>query len=108
MSKRVAVGWEQTAEELDEWYRAARDLARRKRLQALWLVCRGAAPAEAGRGAGVGARTVERWLRWYRQGGLEAVLRRVPGCNGRRGVSRMSPAQERALLAQCAAGAFRT
>lgn len=108
MSKPVAVEWAETAEELYEQYRAERDVARRKRLQALWRVRAGDAPAVAGEGAGVGARTVERWLAWYREDGLAAVVRRVPGCGGRRSTSWLSPAQERALVAECATGAFRT
>lgn len=108
MSKPVGVEWSETAEELYERYRAERDVARRKRLQVLWRVRAGDAPAVAGEAAGVGARTVERWLAWYREAGLAAVLRRVPGCGGRRSTSRLSPEQERALVAACATGAFRT
>src|SRR5215211_2926670 len=108
MSKPVAVAWRETAEELSERYRAERVVERRKRLQVLWRVRAGDAPAVAGGAAGVGTRTVERWLGWYRQGGVAAVLRRVPGCGGRRSTSWLSPEQERALVAECAAGAFRT
>src|SRR5690349_8577709 len=108
MSKPVAVEWVESAEELYERYRSERDVARRKRLQVLWRVRTGDAPAVAGEAAGVGTRTTERWLGWYREGGLAAVLRRVPGCGGRRSVSWLSPEQERALVAECAAGAFRT
>src|SRR5689334_23215345 len=108
MSKPVAVEWKESAEELYERYRAEREVARRKRLQVLWRVRIGDAPAVAGEAAGVGARTTERWLAWYRAGGVDAVLRRVPGCGGRRSVSWLSPDQERALVAKCATGAFRT
>jgi hypothetical protein len=66
MSKPMAAAWEETAEELYERYRTERAVERRKRLQALWLVRRGDAPTVAERGAGVGTRTVERWLGWYR------------------------------------------
>lgn len=108
MSKSVAVAWGETAEELYGRYRAEEAVARRKRLQVLWRVRAGDVPAVAGEAAGVGARTVERWLAWYRQGGVEVVLRRVPGCGGRRSTSWLSPEQERALVAECATGAFRT
>jgi transposase len=108
MSKPVAVAWRETAEELYEQYRAERAVARRKRLQVLWRVRAGDAPAVAGAAAGVGARTAERWLGWYREGGLAAVLRRVPGCGGRRSTSWLSPEQERALVAEGARGTFRT
>ena len=108
MSKPVSVAWGETAEELYEQYCAEREVRRRKRLQVLWRVRAGDAPSEAGRAAGVGLRTAERWLGWYREGGLAAVLRRVPGCGGRRSMSWLSPEQERALVAECATGAFRT
>jgi transposase len=108
MSKPVSVVWAETSEELYERYRDERAVARRKRLQVLWRVRAGDAPAVAGEAAGVGLRTVERWLAWYRHGGVDAVLRRVPGCGGRRSTSWLSPEQEQALVAECAAGAFRT
>jgi transposase len=108
MSKPVAVAWAEPAEDLYERYRAEREVGRRKRLQVLWRVQAGDAPAVAGQAAGVGTRTVERWLGWYREGGLAAVLRRMPGCGGRRSTSWLSPEQERALVAECATGAFRT
>ena len=108
MSKPVVVPWKEAAGELYERYRGEREVARRKRLQVLWRVRAGDAPAAAGAAAGVGTRTVERWLGWYRTGGLAAVLRRVPGCGGRRSASWLSPAQERALVAECATGTFRT
>ncbi len=108
MSKPVAVAWRETVEELYAQYRTEREVARRKRLQVLWRVRAGDAPAVAGEAAGVGARTVERWLAWYRCGGVDEVLRRVPGCGGRRRTSWLGPEQARALVAECAEGTFRT
>ena len=108
MSKPVAVAWRETAEELREGYVGERDVERRKRLQALWLVRSGKGPREAGRLAGVGARTVERWLGWYRGGGLEEVLRRVPGHGTIGPARRLTGEQERALVAAFAEGRFRT
>ena len=108
MSKPVAVAWRETAAELRERYVAERAVERRKRLQVLWLVRRGDAPPEAGRLAGVGTRTVERWLGWYRRGGLGEVLRRVPGHGTVGPARRLNAEQERSLVAACAAGRFRT
>ena len=79
MSKPVAVEWAESAEELEERYRREREVERRKRLGALWRVRVGDRVADAGRLVGVGVRTVDRWLGWYRVGGLGDVLRRVPG-----------------------------
>ena len=51
---------------------------------------------------------MERWLGWYRAGGLGAVLRRVPGHGARGAPARLTPEQQAALLARAAEGAFRT
>src|SRR5690349_18487373 len=108
MSKPMAVLWMETAEELERQYRAARDVERRKRLGALWRVRAGDRVADAGRTAGVGGRTVERWLSWYRGGGLAAVLRRVPGHGAVGQAHRLTREQPTDLLAHVGRGAFRT
>jgi transposase len=108
MSKPVAVTWTETAEELERRYRAARDVERRKRLEALWRVRAGDRVADAGRTAGVGGRTVERWLSWYRRGGLAAVLRRVPGHGAVGQAHRLTREQQTDLLAHVGRGEFRT
>jgi transposase len=108
MSKPVVVTWAETAAELEARYRAERDVERRKRLGALWRVRVGDRVAEAGRLAGVGERTVFRWLGWYRAEGLVGVLRRVPGHGAVGQPHRLTAEQRAALLEQCAAGAFRT
>ena len=108
MRKPVAVTWAETAEELERQYRAERDVGRRKRLCALWRVRRGDQPAEAGRVAGVGGRTVERWLGWYRADGLAEVLRRVPGHGAVGQPHRLTAEQQAGVLARCGQGEFRT
>src|SRR5215203_1930677 len=70
MSRSVVVAWRETAEELERRYRSERDVEKRKRLGALWQVRCERRVAEAGRLAGVGERTVFRWLEWYRAAGL--------------------------------------
>jgi transposase len=108
MSKPVCVEWAETAEELYGRFVQERDVRRRQRLQGLWLVRRGESITEAARLAGVGQRSLERWLGWYRQGGLATVLARVPGHGARGQPSRLSVEQQQALVAQAATGAFRT
>jgi transposase len=108
MSKPVAVAWAESVEELESQYRRERDVERRKRLGALWRVHAGDRVADAGRLVGVGGRTVERWLGWHRVGGLTDVLRRVPGHGAVGNPHRLSAEQQVGLLAQCAAGEFRT
>lgn len=78
-SVKQAIEWGESAEDLCERYRRARDVEERKRLQALWRVRQGEMEAEAAQQAGIGRRTLVRWLSWYRKGGLAEVLHRVPG-----------------------------
>jgi transposase len=57
---------------------------------------------------GVDCRVIQRWLSWYRQGGLEEVLRRVSG-HGVPGVRPyLNRLQQKALVARVALGDFRT
>jgi transposase len=64
------------------------------RLHALWLVRRGASVPATARTVGASVASVQRWLEWYRHGGLADVRRRQ--YRGR--VARLSKAQQRALL----------
>jgi transposase len=108
MARPVAVDWAESAEELAERFRTEHDLARRTRLQALWLVRSGRSVGEASALAGVGHRSLERWLGWYRQGGLPAVLQRVPGHGARGTPSRLTAEQQLRLLEEVRTGRFRT
>jgi transposase len=108
MSRSVTVAWTETAEELERRYRAERDVEARKRLGALWLVRRDERVGDAGRLVGVGERTVFRWLGWYREGGLDGVLRRVPGHGARGRPHRLTAEQRAALLERARRGDFRT
>lgn len=80
-----AVTWGETAAALYERYQAA-----------------------AARQAGVGERTVVRWLGWYRQGGLGAVLTRTPGHGAVGAAARLSEEQRWLLVEESARGSFRT
>lgn len=102
------IAWQETAEELYGCYTAERNVAARQRLQALWLVRRGQSATSAAETAGVGRRPLTRWLAWYRQGGLAAVLTRVPGHGGRGAPCRLSVDQLAALEEESAAGQFHT
>ena len=108
MSKPVTVAWAETAEELEARYRAERDVERRKRLGALWRVRAGDRVGDAGRLAGVGERTVFRWLGWYRAEGLAGVLRRTPGHGAVGQPHRLTAAQRAGLLEHAGRGEFRT
>ena len=102
------MAWQETADELYKRYRQDRDVGQRTRLHALWLVRRGESEQDAAREAGIGRRPLARWLDWYRQGGLQEVLRRVPGHGGRGAACWLSAEQQALLLAASRSGRFRT
>ena len=105
MSRTIAeVDWAESAEWLYELYRHEEDVERRKRLQALCLVRRGERLGEASEVAGVGYRTLKRWLSWYRQGGLDRVLERVPGRGARGRRCQLEPEQLGELWERSAQG----
>jgi transposase len=108
MAKPVGVVWHETAAELERRYRAERDVEKRKRLGALWLVRRGDRVGDAGQVVGVGERTVFRWRGWYREDGLDGVLRRVPGHGARGAPHRLRAGQREALLERVGRGEVRT
>jgi transposase len=51
----------------------------RTRLQALWLLRAGRSLTEVAAAIGVHCRTVQRWVDWYRRGGLALIRRRRMG-----------------------------
>src|SRR6059058_5890214 len=91
-----------------------RPLSRRARCggaEAAGGVVAGAARPGGGggqRAVGIGQRTLERWLAWYREAGLAAVLARVPGHGATGAACRLSAAQRRALVARSGRGQCRT
>lgn len=78
----------------------------RPRLHALWLLRTGHRIREAAVVLGVHERNVQRWVGWYRDGGLPAVMGHRRQGAGK--VAWLSPEQQAQLVAQTATGAFRT
>ncbi len=103
-----AVDWQHSADKLHALYKTERDVEARKRLLALWSVRRGESVGDAAKTAGVGRRTLTRWLSWYRQGGLREVLSRVPGHGAPGSECRLSERQRTELLGRVGRGEFRT
>lgn len=104
----LVVEWFESPETLQSLYERERNGHRRARLQAFHLLRGGSSIGEAGRAVGVDYRTVQRWVSWYRQGGLESVLTRTPGHAAPGRPSRLTEAQIADLVGRSLRGEFRT
>jgi transposase len=98
--RRVAITWtaEDTAESLRERYRKQGDGEVRTRLHALWLLRTGWGMEQVASIVGVHYRTVQRWVGWYRHGGIAEVWARQGGGHGQ--PAWLTPAQEAAVAEQ--------
>jgi transposase len=102
------VAWrdEDTEEALRVAYRAEQRADVRQRLQALWLLRRGERQmGEVAAVIGVNYRSVQRWVAWYRDGGLEVVRSHRLGGYGQ--TPRLTPEQQEQLAQEVATGRFR-
>ena len=108
MGRRTVIEWaaEDTAESLHAQYRAEREPEVRLRLHALWLVRRGETPTAAAAAVGADRTSVQRWLRWYRAGGLAAVRSHRRGGPGK--PCFLTEEQQERLVAEAAKGMFGT
>jgi transposase len=102
------IEWQESAEELFEAYRQEKNVHRRTRLQVLWQLRQGKSLGEVSKTTGMSYRTLQRWVSWYRSGGLAEVLNRTPGhaAHGRSGY--LTPKQKEQVKAQADRGPFRT
>lgn len=106
--RRARIEWQETKEDLKRLYRAEKHLQKRERLFALWHLRQGKRIEEVAELSGTAYRVIQRWLAWYRQGGLAEVLHRVTG-HGTTGVqAKLTPVQQRALAARVQLGDFPT
>ncbi len=102
------VAWqdEDTEQALRTAYRRERDPALRQRLQALWLLRSGERRlGEVAAVIGVDDRSVQRWVAWYRSGGIAAVRSHRLGGPGQ--PPRLTVDQQEHLAQEVATGRFR-
>ncbi len=106
--RRFIISWDlgDTTEALWQQYRKAGQGEVRTRLHALWLLRKGWRMEPVALVVGVHYRTVQRWVGWYRQGGVSAVRQHHGGGHGQ--ASWLTPEQESAVATQAATGAFTT
>ncbi len=108
MGRRVKVNWQESSEELKHRYQKEVHPQRRTRLQFLWHLHQGKRMQDVMDLTGASYRSVEQWLRCYRQGGLSEVLRRVVGHQAKGKKPYLNRLQRRALVAKVQQGQFRT
>lgn len=106
--KRFEVTWRQedTAEALKAAYQRERDIELRRRLQGLWLLRCGWRLSSVAGAVGVHYRSVQRWVGWYRQGGVANILSHKMGGKGQEPFL-TDEAQEQ-LAREVGTGRFRT
>jgi transposase len=102
----LAIAWQEAADALYRRYRQETKPDLRPRWHALWLLRTGTTAREAARVLGVHERSVQQWIAWYRQGGLDAVAAHRKAGKGSR--ARLTAEQHATLLAEAATGRFRT
>jgi transposase len=102
------VDWqgEDSAEALKRAYQAERDATSRQRLQALWLLRQGWTLGAVAEATGAHYRSVQRWVAWYRTGGVAAVRAHPLGGKGQ--VPFLNAAAQAEVADAVATGRFRT
>ena len=103
----LEIEWQESEIELKTLYNKEVHAGKRVRLHALWLLRKGKRLSEISDVLDVSYRTLQRWVRWYREGGLPEVLDRTNGRGGGQ-LSYLSDEQKSLLRAKVDEGAFRT
>jgi transposase len=106
--RAFVVTWqeEDTEEALRAAYRAERDGVVRQRLHAVWLLRSGERRMDEVAGlVGATYRTVQRWVAWYREGGLDAIRTHRMGGYGQ--TPRLTDEQQEQLAQEVETGRFR-
>lgn len=108
MGRSLQVEWQESSEELKQKYRAEKHPQRRERLFVLWHLHSGKQIRQMSKMIGTDERVIQRWVSWYRSGGLEEVLRRVTGHNTTGAAAYLNLHQQKALATRVKLGDFRT
>ena len=103
---RVTWREEDTKAALKAAYEAERDIELRTRVHGLWLLRSGWRLASVAAAVGVHYRTVQRWVGWYREGGLANVISHKMGGKGQQPY--LSDQAQEELAKEVSTGRFRT
>jgi len=108
MGRSIEVEWQESTEELKQKYRTEKHPQRRERLLTFWHLRMGKSIRELSAMTGTDERVIQRWVAWYRSGGLVEVLRRVTGHGTVGAPAYLNRRQQKALAARVKLGDFRT
>ena len=108
IGRPLRIDWDEkdTPESLKEAYLSERDIDVRARLHLLWLAREGWPITAAAAVIGVHNRSAQRWIEWYRNGGLDEVVSRKKGGVGQPRF--LNDEQESELAEAVGSGRFRT
>ena len=108
IGRPLRIDWHEsdTPERLKEAYQSQADINIRTRVHLLWLVRSGWQIKAASEAVGAHYRSAQRWIEWYRDGGLDEVVSRKMGGVGQPGF--LSDEQESRLVEEVGSGRFRT
>jgi transposase len=102
-----AIEWKDEEETLRSHYKREANSELRPRLQSLWLLRTGRSLEQVSEVVGCHYSTLQQWVAWYRQGGVEEVRRHKRG--GRQGRSAyLTLDQDQQVIEAAAQGSFRT
>lgn len=108
LGRPFVIEWQpaDTPEALKTAYQAERDREVRTRLHALWLLRSGWTMSPVAEALGVDYRSVQRWVAWYRAGGLALVRAHRMGGKGQRPF--LDEQAQAEVAAEVETGRFRT
>ena len=108
IGRPLRIDWHEsdTPQSLKEAYQSQTDINIRTRVHLLWLVRDGWQIKTAAEAVGVHYRSAQRWIEWYREGGLDEVVSRKMGGVGQPRF--LSDEQESGLVEEVGSGRFRT
>ena len=108
IGRPLRIDWHEsdTPERLKEAYHSQADINIRTRVHLLWLVRSGWQIKAASEAVGAHYRSAQRWIEWYRDGGLDEVVSRKMGGVGQPRF--LSDEQESRLVEEVGSGRFRT
>jgi transposase len=107
MGRTLELEWQETASELKQRYRRERNSERKTRLHAFWQLRLDKTMKDVAELVGIGYRTLQDWVAWYRHGGLNEVLGRIKGHGNQGRPAKLNALQQKAMAAKTALGSFR-